>query len=60
MAACIMHCLAVKLCTVIGRMLAARRQRHLITLAEVETMVDVSVKVFRPVEPGSRSDEYTA
>jgi hypothetical protein len=60
MAAGIVHCLPVKFCTVIGRMLAARRHRTVITLTKVEAMVDVSVKMFRPVEPGSRPYEYAA
>jgi hypothetical protein len=54
-----MHRLAVKLITVLRRMLTSFRESPVITLAEVVTMVDVSVKMFRPMEPGSGSDEYT-
>jgi len=56
----IMHSLAVKLRTVFSRMLPARRHGPVIAMAVVEMMVDMSVKMFRSVEPGSRSDKYTA
>ena len=60
MAVCVMHCLAVKFCTVFRRMLAARGKRPVVTLAVIETVIDVSVEMFRSVEPGSRADKYTA
>jgi hypothetical protein len=60
MAAWVMHCLAVKLCTVFRWTLAARGHRSVVALAKVETMIDVSIETIRPVEPRSRPDEYTA
>lgn len=53
-----MHCLPVKFIAVFRRMLPARRETAVITLPEVEPMIDVSVKMFRPVEPGTGADEY--
>ena len=32
----------------------------MVTLAKVQTMIDVSVEMIRSVEPGSRPDEYAA
>jgi len=60
MAMYIMHCLAVKLCTVFRWAFTARRHRPVVALAKVETMIDVSIETIRPVEPRSRPDEYTA
>lgn len=56
----VMHGLAVKLCTVFRWMLAASRQSSVITFSIIEMMVDVSVKMIRPVIPGTRTDEHTA
>jgi hypothetical protein len=58
MAVGIMHRLAVKFCAMFRRLLAARRHGTVITLAIVETMIDVSVEMVRTVEPRSRTDEY--
>jgi hypothetical protein len=60
MAACVMHCLAVKLCAPVHWTLAARGHRPAITLAKVEAMIDMSVETLRPVEPGPRSEKYAA
>jgi hypothetical protein len=59
MAMYIMHCLAVKLCTVFRWAFTARRHRPVVALAIVETMIDVSVEVIRPAVPRSRADEET-
>jgi hypothetical protein len=60
MAMRIMHCLAVKLSAVCRWGLAARRETSVVTLTVVETMIDVSVKMIRPMEPWSRTNEYAA
>jgi hypothetical protein len=60
MAMGVMHCLAVKLCTVFRRTLAARGKTPMVALAVIEMVIDVSVETTRPVEPGSRADKYTA
>jgi hypothetical protein len=57
---CIVHRLAVKLRTVVRWTFAARGETTVVALAKVKMMIDVSVKTFGPVEPGSRPDEYTA
>ena len=57
---CVMHCLAVKFCTVFRRMLAASGKTPMVALAVIELVIDVSIEMFRPVEPGSRADKYTA
>jgi len=56
----VMHGLAVKLCTVFGWMLAASRHRSVIAFAVIEMMVDVSVKMIRPMIPGTRTNKHTA
>lgn len=60
MATNIMHRLAVKLCTMFRWALAARGHRPAVALAIVETVIDVSVEMIRPVVPGSRANENTA
>jgi hypothetical protein len=40
-------------------MLASRWIRSAIALAKVEMMINVSIEMLRPVEPGSSPDEYT-
>jgi hypothetical protein len=60
MAMYVMHCLTVKLCAVFCWALAARRHRAVISLAIVEMMIDVPVKMIRPVIPRSGSDEKSA
>jgi len=60
MATNIMHRLAVKLCTVFRWALAARGHRPVVAPAIVETMIDVSVEMIRPVVPRSRANENTA
>ncbi len=60
MAMYVMHCLAVKLCAVFRCNLAACRQRPVVALAIVETMIDVSVEMIRSVVPRARPDEETA
>jgi len=56
----IMHCLSVELCSVLRRMLTARRKGPVIAMSVVEVMIYVPVKVFRPVKPGSRADKNAA
>jgi hypothetical protein len=60
MAMWVVHRFAVKLRPVLRWMLAARRHGPVIAFAIVEMMIDVSVEMLRPVEPGSRADENTA
>ncbi len=60
MATWVMHCLAVKLCAMFRWTLAARREIAVVALAVIETMIDMSVEMIRPVVKRSRSDEYTA
>jgi len=60
MAVHIMHCLAMKFCTVFCWMLAACRERTVVTLTIVEVVIDMSVEVIRPVVPGSRPNEDAA
>ena len=59
-AAEVMHCLAVKLCAVLRRMFSARRHWPMIALAEIEMMIDMSVKMLRPMKPRTRANEYAA
>jgi hypothetical protein len=56
----VMHCFAAKLFMVFHRTLSARRHRPMVALAIVEVMIDMSVEMFRPMEPWSGSDEYPA
>jgi len=57
---CVMHCLAMKFRTMVPRTCAARRQRPVVTLAIVEVMIDVPVKMLRPMEPRSGPYEKAA
>ena len=57
---CIMHCLAMKFCTMLRRMLAARGKISMVALAVIEMVIDMSVETIRPMEPRSRADEYSA
>jgi hypothetical protein len=50
----------MKFLTVFRRMFTASGETPVITLTEIEMMVDVSIKVLGAVEPGSRADEYPA
>jgi len=59
MAMRVMHGVAVKFSAVFRWMFAARREVAMVALAIVEMMIDVSVEAFRPVKPGSRTDEHT-
>ena|SRR5580698_2116776 len=59
MAMRVMHRLAVKLCTVLRRSLAARRHGTVIPLAEIEMMIDVPVEMLWPVVPRTGADEDT-
>ena len=49
---CVMHCLAVKFCTVFRRMLAADGKLPMVALAVVELVIDVSIEMFRPANQG--------
>ena len=59
MAMRVMHCLTVEFRAVFRCTLSALGESPAVTLAKVEMMIHVSVKVFRSVVPGSRPDEYT-
>lgn len=56
----VMHCGPVEFCSMLRASRAASRQRPVIALSVIEMMVDVTVEMFRPVEPGTRADEYAA
>ena len=56
----VVHCLAVKLCAVFCWALAARWHWPVVAFAKVETMIDVSVEMIRPVIPRPCPDENTA
>ena len=57
MAVRIMPRLTVKIAAVFGWFFAVRRNPAMISLAEIIVMIDVSVKMFRPMEPGASADE---
>jgi hypothetical protein len=56
----VMHCLAMKFCTVFRRMFSTSGKTPVVALAVIEAVIDVSVEMFRPMEPGSSADKYTA
>ena len=56
----VMHCTSMELCAVLSGTLVARGERPMVALAKVQIMIDVPVKMFGPVEPRSRADEYPA
>jgi hypothetical protein len=56
----VMHCVAVKFRAVFRWMFTAGREVTVVALAIVEMMIDMSVKLFRPMEPWSCADEDTA
>jgi hypothetical protein len=56
----VMHGHSAKRFMVFHRMLSARREWSVVSMAIVQVMIDVSVEMFRPVEPGTRPDEHTA
>jgi hypothetical protein len=56
----IMHSLSVEFVAMLGRMLAAIRHRSVIAMTIIVVMVDVTVEVVRPVEPGSGTNEDAA
>jgi hypothetical protein len=60
MTMCVMHGLAVKLCTVFCWTGAASWQSPVVAFARIEMMIDVSVKTIRSVKPGSRTYEHAA
>ena len=57
MAVRIMSRLTVKISAVFRWSFAVRRKPAMISLAEIIVMIDVSVKMFRPMEPGASADE---
>ena len=57
MAACVMHRLAVELCTVRCWTLAAPGHGPTVALAKIEMMIDVSIETVRSVKPRARADE---
>jgi len=54
----IMPCVAMELLTMFGTVFTSRGEVAVIPLAEIVVMVDVSIKAFGAVEPGSRADEH--
>ena len=56
----VVHRISVKLSTIFGWTLAANRHGPVEAFAIVEMMIDMSVKLFRPMEPWSCADEDTA
>jgi hypothetical protein len=56
----VMHRIAVKLLTVFRWSRPACWHRPVVAMAKVEMMINVSVKMFRPMEPRSRPNEYAA
>jgi len=60
MAMRIVHCLTVKLRPVFRRTRTARRQRPMVPLAVVETMIDMSIEMSGTMEPRSRADKDSA
>jgi len=56
----IVHCISVKLSTMFRRTFTTSRHRPVESLAIVEVMINMSVKMFRTVEPWARADEDTA
>jgi len=53
----VMHCIAAKLMTMFRRMLTASGETAMVSVAEVETMIDMSIEMFRPVEPWPHAEE---
>jgi len=56
----VMHRLAVEFRSPLRRTLTAGRHRAMIAVAKIEAMIDMTVEVFRPVEPGTRSNKDPA
>jgi hypothetical protein len=56
----IMHCLAVELLAMLNWVRSALGRRSVVPLPIIEVMVDMTIEVFRAVEPGSRTDEHAA
>lgn len=56
----VMHCVAVELSAMFGWMFATSWKPTTIALAKIIVMIDMSVEMFWPVEPGSRPDKYAA
>lgn len=56
----IVHCIAVELRAMLGRMFAARREASVVAMAVIEMMIYVPIEMLRPVKPGSRADEDAA
>ncbi len=56
----VMHSVAVKFRAVFGRMFTAGGKSAMITLAVVQMMIYVSIKVIGSVKPGSRTDKHAA
>jgi hypothetical protein len=56
----IMHCISMELSAVLSGTRAARGEPPMVAVAKVQMMIDVPIKMFRPVEPRSRANEYAA
>ena len=56
----VMHRVAMKLLTMFRRAFTTRWQRPAVALAEIEVMIDMSVKMIGSVKPGSGPDKDTA
>jgi hypothetical protein len=55
-----MHRLAMEFRAARRRSFTASGHRSVVTLAIIESVIDVTVEMIRPVIPGSGTDEYTA
>jgi hypothetical protein len=55
-----MHRLTAECRAILNRTLSARRQRSMIALAIIESMIDVAIETLRPVIPRPRPNEYPA
>jgi hypothetical protein len=56
----IMSGLTVELSSMLCRMFAASRKSSMVSLTVIEVMVDMPVKMFRSVKPGTGADENPA
>ncbi len=56
----VMHSFPSKLRRVFRWMFAARRHGPVVAVAIVVMMIDMSVEMFRPMEPRASADEYSA
>jgi hypothetical protein len=55
---CVMHGLTMELSAMIARVLAARRHRSMVSVAIIEVMVYMTIKVLGPMKPRSCTHKY--